>query len=177
MLTTGTPTPLKLQLKRGAGFVKVRSLHHFWACRGADLLPTLFLWGRALQSNPRHWPTNLELEGWLVQPTTIEGWRQELCVTHNGSKEKIWAPAAGTAPESTRRFKSKTAHRSLTSSKDVLALCRWLRCLSTTGSFLELGTSLGVTAAYVAQSDGASKHGRVASRPCRRPVMDGSTWP
>ena len=44
----------------------------------------------------------------------------------------------------------RLAQRSLTPERDVHALCRWLRCIGKEGRFLELGTSLGVTAAYMA---------------------------
>ncbi|MDG1674065.1 MAG: class I SAM-dependent methyltransferase [Flavobacteriales bacterium] len=46
---------------------------------------------------------------------------------------------------------SELAATSLTPPGDLEALCRWLRVLDSRGSFLELGTSLGVTSSAVAQ--------------------------
>ena len=152
MLTTGTPTPLKVAVETWGRFRESAVLAPLLGLSWRRLhSPTLFLWGRALQSNPRHWPANLEPEGWLVQPTTIEGWRQELLRDSQWIERKDLGAGSRHSSRKHAAIQIKDlAHRSLTSSKDVLALCRWLRCLSTTGSFLELGTSLGVTAAYVA---------------------------
>ena len=113
--------------------------------------PTLFGWAKALQSNHNHWPTRLKTPVWRVDPASIEAWRLELlsdasCISRKdlGAGSRLNPNKASAIP--TR----KLARRSLTPQRDVLALCRWLRCISEAGRFLELGTSLGVTSAYAA---------------------------
>lgn len=115
--------------------------------------PTLFLWARALQSNPRHWPTPRNQETWLVNPVAIEAWRRDLLLDSSWiDRTDLGAGSRGVSGKpSTARIKD-LARRSLTPARDVLALCRWLRCISPKGRFLELGTSLGVTAAHVASA-------------------------
>lgn len=113
--------------------------------------PTLFLWGRALQSNQRHWPAHVARQPWIVEPQIIEAWREELL--SDSSFISRTDLGAGSRLDSSQRVEVRTsalARRSLTTHRDVLALCRWLRCISFEGKFLELGTSLGVTSAYVA---------------------------
>ena len=115
--------------------------------------PTLFLWGRALQSNRRHWPAHVSSQPWIVEPHVIEAWRQELL--SDSSFISRTDLGAGSRLDSIKRVEVRTsvlARRSLTPKRDVLALCRWLRCISGQGNFLELGTSLGITSAYVASS-------------------------
>lgn len=115
--------------------------------------PMLFLWGRALQSNPRHWPNPVKQQTWRLDPADIEAWRRDLLL--DTSQIERTDLGAGSRRRSGRPSTIRTkdlALRSLTPPSDVSALCRWLRCISPDGKFLELGTSLGVTAAYVASS-------------------------
>ena len=113
--------------------------------------PMLFLWGRALQSNSRHWPNPVKQQTWRVDPADIEAWRRDLLLdTSRIERTDLGAGSRGTSKKPSTVQINDMARRSLTSSRDVLALCRWLRCISPEGRFLELGTSLGVTAAYVA---------------------------
>ena len=115
--------------------------------------PTLFLWGRALQSNPRHWPIPRSQETWLVQPVAIEAWRRDLLLDSSWiDRTDLGAGSRGVNGKPSKARIKDLARRSLTPPRDVLALCRWLRCIAPTGRFLELGTSLGVTAAHVASA-------------------------
>ena len=113
----------------------------------------LFLWGRALQSNPKHWPTPVKQQTWRVSPADIEAWRRDLLLdTSCIERLDLGAGSRGVAGKPSTVQTKNLARRSLTSARDALALCRWLQCISPNGRFLELGTSLGVTAAYVASS-------------------------
>ena len=113
----------------------------------------LFLWGRALQSNPKHWPTPVKQQTWRVNPTEIEGLRRDLSMDESRiARTDLGAGSRGVSGKPSTVQTKDLARRSLTPMRDVMALCRWLRCISPEGKFLELGTSLGVTAAYVAST-------------------------
>ena len=113
----------------------------------------LFLWGRALQSNPKHWPTPVKQQTWRVNPTEIEAWRRDLSMDESRiARTDLGAGSRGVSGKPLTVQTKDLARRSLTPMRDVLALCRWLRCISPEGKLLELGTSLGVTAAYVAST-------------------------
>ena len=115
--------------------------------------PTLFLWGRALQSNPKHWPETCRELSWRVDPSLIEAWRAALKRNPTWmSRTDLGAGQRRTGLKKNTLQVSELARRSLTPEQDVLAICRWLKCLKPKGRFLELGTSLGVTTAYVASA-------------------------
>lgn len=115
--------------------------------------PLLYLWGRALQSNPKHWPNPVKQQAWKVDPADIESWRCDLLRDESRiARIDLGAGSRGVSMKSSTVRVKDLARRSLTPHRDVLALCRWLGCIAPEGKFLELGTSLGVTAAYVASS-------------------------
>ena len=115
--------------------------------------PMLFLWARALQSNARHWPKQVEPQTWRVEPARIEQWRQALLSDSSMLvRTDLGAGSRGLTTHEVAIQTRRLAQRSLTPERDVHALCRWLRCIGKEGRFLELGTSLGVTAAYVASA-------------------------
>ena len=111
--------------------------------------PTLFVWGKALQANPRYWPQASIQSG--IHGEAIESWRSELA-----QSDEILSRHDLGAGERLRGCKqvdvalSDIASRASTSRKDAMAMCRWLRCIAPRGRFLELGTSLGITSAHVA---------------------------
>ncbi len=114
--------------------------------------PTLFLWGRALQSNPRHWPEPAVLSAGTSE--AIAAWRKTLCQNN----EVIVRRDLGAGERWSGRKQVKVsikdmARRALTPEGDALALCRWLKCIAPEGRLLELGTSLGVMSAQVASID------------------------
>lgn len=110
----------------------------------------LFEWGRALQSNPRHWSP--ELMGESPSIRAVESlrtsflqdqrvvMRRDLGAGHRRSGRKQEAISV-----------QSVAKRALTPREDALALCRWLQCIAPRGRFLELGTSLGLMSAHVAK--------------------------
>ena len=114
--------------------------------------PMLFAWARALQSRARHWPS--ECRDW----SSHEGrhqllrWREELCADCTKlNRIDLGAGSRIESSNSQNRSIRELARTSLTPQQDVDALCRWLSLLGQNGKFLELGTSLGVTSAAVAQ--------------------------
>ena len=111
--------------------------------------PTLFLWGRALQSNPRHWPEPAALP--VSASEDISAWRKTL--RQNNEVIVRRDLGAGGRKSGKRQMEASIkdmASRALTPEADALALCRWLQCISAKGRFLELGTSLGIMSAHVA---------------------------
>ena len=115
--------------------------------------PTLFTWARALQPRRRHWPLFV-LEGDACgNSPSLSRVREELLKRDDilrrldlgaGSRNQ------GEKGNSERRI-SELAATSLTPQEDLEGMCRWLRVIGSQGSLLELGTSLGVTSAAVAQ--------------------------
>ena len=115
--------------------------------------PMLFRWGRAFQPQPRHWPdevlertSSLDLLGLDELRSALRSDRRVLHRTDLGAGSRVASYRAGT-----KRAVAHLAATSLTSQEDLEALCRWLAVLSPGGSWLELGTSLGLTSAAVAQ--------------------------
>ena len=115
--------------------------------------PTLFTWGRALQTRRRHWPAEVLEREAPEDRTALQKVRAELVnrkdTVHRldlgaGSRSQIGGKVL-------ERRVSELAATSLTPQGDLEALCRWLSVVSRRGAFLELGTSLGVTSAAVAQ--------------------------
>ena len=115
--------------------------------------PTLFQWGRALQSNPRHWPSGVRQRQDRLDFTAIEAWRRELECSQTVLQRLDLG--AGSRSSGKRNhgpvFCKDVARTALTPQKDIASLCRALLAMGPAGRFLELGTSLGVTSACVAK--------------------------
>jgi len=116
--------------------------------------PTLFEMGKALQSNPKHWPRSA-VETWTAESRlALEGARRKFLE----SKARVTRRDLGAGSRRHTRVESEVrvcelARRSLTPKADLEALCRWLQVVAPNerkGRFLELGTSLGLTSAGVA---------------------------
>ena len=152
MTTTDTPTSKTWATRHWSRWRETSVLASLFGTSWRRLhSPTLFLWARALQPSPRHWPETSRELSWRVSPSLIEVWRSAL------KRNTTWMSRTDLGAGQRRTGKKKDtvqvaelAKRSLTPESDVLAICRWLKCLKPEGSFLELGTSLGVTSAYVA---------------------------
>lgn len=113
--------------------------------------PTLYLWGRALQSNPKHWPDPAKgMDGF---DKAIAAWRAHLSQTRDVVvRRDLGAGGRKTGKKQVTASIKDMALQALTPEADALALCRWLRCIAAEGRFLELGTSLGVMSAHVASA-------------------------
>lgn len=113
--------------------------------------PTLFEWGRALQSNPRHWPHAVVQGADPTSERAIALWRRELSQSREIlTRRDLGAGQRTSGQKKTSMVVKELATQSLTPASDAQAMCRWLRCVAPQGRFLELGTSLGVMAAHVA---------------------------
>lgn len=118
--------------------------------------PMLYLWGRALQAQPKHWPDVKAGFQPAVDEQTLLDHRKQL-LSHKGSLQRLDLGAGsrrgGMPMSGLHEVKiSRLAQHSLTPWQDVQAMTRWLRTISVHGRVLELGTSLGVTAVHFAQS-------------------------
>ena len=113
--------------------------------------PTLFEWGRALQSNPKHWPQAVVEARGLAGLEPVNAWHQSLLANHQQiARLDLGAGSRRTGARKSHVRISDLARTSLTPHAHVHALCRWLMTVSPEGRFLELGTSLGTTSACVA---------------------------
>ena len=113
--------------------------------------PTLFEWGRALQSNPKHWPQAVVDARGLAGLEPVNAWHQSLLANHQQiARLDLGAGSRRTGARNSHVRISDLARTSLTPHAHVHALCRWLMTVSSEGRFLELGTSLGTTSACVA---------------------------
>jgi len=111
--------------------------------------PTLFTWGRALQSNPKHWPHSAPVEEDAID--AIAAWRTQLSRTSDlVVRRDLGAGERKSGKKQATVSVQDMASRALTPEEDARALGRWLRCVAPKGRFLELGTSLGVMSAHVA---------------------------
>lgn len=118
--------------------------------------PMLYMWGRALQGQPKHWPEGKDVFQPLVNDHDLFAHRKQL-LSHKGTLQRL---DLGAGPRRGRRSSpglqevkiSRLAKQSLTPLNDVQGMVRWLRTISSHGRILELGTSLGITAAHFAQS-------------------------
>ena len=115
--------------------------------------PMLFHWGKALQPQPRHWPkevlestSSMDWMGLDKARTALHSDQRMLNRKDLGAGSRVVSNGSGT-----QRRVAHLAATSLTSQRDLEAMCRWLAVLSPGGSWLELGTSLGLTSAAVAQ--------------------------
>ena len=114
--------------------------------------PMLFEWAKALQPEARHWPE--ACRDWCSDEDRHQllSWRKELLGDVSTLNRKdLGAGSRFRSKNSQNRSIRELARTSLTPQRDVDAMCRWLSLLSPSGRFLELGTSLGVTSAAVAQ--------------------------
>jgi len=115
--------------------------------------PTLFTWGRALQPRRRHWPAEVLEREARLDMTALQEVRAEL--EKRGETVRRLDLGAGSRSQGGKKILerkvSELAATSLTPQGDLEALCRWLSVVRSRGAFLELGTSLGVTSAAVAQ--------------------------
>lgn len=110
--------------------------------------PTLFTWGRALQSNPKHWPDSAAQEKDAMD--AIAAWRAQLaCSGDIVIRRDLGAGERRSGKKQEATLVRDMAARSLTPERDARALCRLLQCVAPHGRFLELGTSLGMTSAHV----------------------------
>lgn len=111
--------------------------------------PTLFTWGRALQSNPNHWPDSTRVAQDAID--AVAAWRTQLSRTSDlVIRRDLGAGERKSGKKQATVSVQDMASRALTPEEDARALCRWLRCVAPKGRFLELGTSLGVMSAHVA---------------------------
>ena len=99
-------------------------------------------WGRALQSNQRHWP-----DGLSGPSTPSFGAHSGLAQrVHNlGPLERVDLGAGRRRAGRKERDRRSIGTTSLTPWNEVASLCRWLLTTKSKGRWLELGTSLGTT--------------------------------
>ena len=113
--------------------------------------PMLFLWGRALQGNQRHWPDGLQWSQHAKALAPIQDWHKELTQSSAPLKRvDLGAGRRRTGRKERTTTVGALARTSLTPWNEVASLCRWLLTIKSKGRWLELGTSLGTTSASVA---------------------------
>ena len=116
--------------------------------------PTMFGWGRSLQSREVHWPQEVVHGMTMLNEAQLLQARHELLrsadvLEHEdlGAGSRVW----GKRSTKRRRRVSDVAKQSLTPHVDLMAMCRWLCMLQGDRTFLELGTCLGLTSAAISR--------------------------
>jgi predicted O-methyltransferase YrrM len=116
--------------------------------------PSLFEMGKALQPNPKHWPAAVTASRSADRATELESVRKKFLLSHESiARLDLGAGSRRLGGADTRVRVRDLARRSLTPAADLAAFCRWLQVVAPhgrQGRFLELGSSLGLTAAGVA---------------------------
>ena len=95
--------------------------------------PTLFGWASA-SVQPKSLADKVKTPVWLVDPASIEAWRLEFCRCKLHLSERFGRRQPVEPKQGFGDSNWKLARRPLTPQRDVLALCRWLRCISEAGS-------------------------------------------